>query len=66
MHNNKLQSAELAEYAAQLTYEVHRAIQGQEGLVDGDLKLKTALEKLQTYASIILASLFRFTTDISI
>ena len=47
MHDNKLQSAELAEYAAQLTCEVHRVIRGRERLVDGDLK--TALEQLQTY-----------------
>lgn len=47
MHDNKLQSAELAEYAAQLTCEVHRVIRGRERLVDGDLK--TALEQLQAY-----------------
>jgi hypothetical protein len=52
MHDNKLQSAELAEYAAQLTYEVHRVIRGRERLVDGDLK--TALEQLQKSVSIIL------------
>jgi hypothetical protein len=65
MHDNKLQSAELAEYAAQLTYEVHRVIRGRERLVDG--VLKTALEQLQTYGvnhsrplSFILVLIFRF------
>lgn len=47
MRDCKLQSAELAEYAAQLTYEVHRVIRGRERLIDNDLK--TALEQLQTY-----------------
>lgn len=46
MHDCKLQSAELAEYAAQLTYEVHRVIRGRERLIDDDLK--TALGRLQT------------------
>ena len=66
MHNNRLQSAELAGYAAQLalTYDVHRVIRGRERLVDGDLK--TALEQLQTYGvkysrlSFILVLIFRF------
>src|SRR6267154_3108484 len=68
MHDNKLQSAELAEYAAQLTYEVHRVIRDRERLVNGDLKTdKTALEQLQTYGvnhsrllSFILVLSFRF------
>jgi hypothetical protein len=58
MHDCKLQSAELAEYAAQLTYEVHRVIRGRERLVDDDLK--TALEQLQTYVSIILGCSLSF------
>ena len=57
MYDNKLQSAELAHYAAQLAYEVHHAIHGRETLVDDDLK--TALESRQTYWSLmILLSLF--------
>jgi hypothetical protein len=52
MRDNKLQSAELAECAAQLTREVHGVIHGRERLVDDDLK--TALQQLQMYALVTL------------
>jgi hypothetical protein len=52
MRDNKLQSAELAEYAAQLTHEVHRVICGREKLIDDDLKI--SLQQLQMYGSLII------------
>jgi len=45
VRENKHQSADLAEYAARLTHEVHRAIHGRERLIDDHLN--NALQQLQ-------------------
>ena len=57
MCENEPHSAELAEYTAQLTHEVHRAIEGRERLIDDDLK--TALQQPQT-CSLFTLLIFRF------